>query len=132
MDIKPDRMISLGYGKYWRSDAIVGLLPIEEDRGPGRRTDVYTATLDHPVVASRSQRAILEDMALASGEAMQLEEVRETLGDLMDALDEIPDVLQRMLNNEANFDAVRWSAQLRGMLGSPGGGATDTQNDLFE
>ena len=38
MDIKPDRMVYLGYGKYWRSDAIVGLMPIEDERGPGRRT----------------------------------------------------------------------------------------------
>ena len=26
MEIKSDRMIHLGYGKYWRSDEIVGLL----------------------------------------------------------------------------------------------------------
>src|ERR1051326_6954219 len=29
MDIKRDRMVFLGYGKYWRSDAIIGLMPIE-------------------------------------------------------------------------------------------------------
>ena len=34
MEIKAGRMISLGYGKFWRSDAIVGLMPIEEERGP--------------------------------------------------------------------------------------------------
>ncbi len=28
MDIRRDRMVFLGYGKYWRSDAIVGLMPI--------------------------------------------------------------------------------------------------------
>ena len=38
MDIKTGRMVYLGYGKYWRSDEIVGLNPIEEGRGPGRRT----------------------------------------------------------------------------------------------
>ena len=48
MEIKAGRMISLGYGKFWRSDAIVGLMPIEEQRGPGQRTEVYTATLDGP------------------------------------------------------------------------------------
>jgi hypothetical protein len=46
-------MIFLGYGKYWRSDHIVGLLPIENGRGPGRRTEVYVATREEPVVASR-------------------------------------------------------------------------------
>ena len=33
MDVKRGRMVFLGYGKYWRSDAIVGLMPIEDDRG---------------------------------------------------------------------------------------------------
>ena len=80
MEIRPDRMISLGYGRYWRSDAIVGLMRIEDERGPGRRTEVYTATLDEPIVASRSETAILEDMAFASDELLQFQEVREVVG----------------------------------------------------
>jgi hypothetical protein len=79
MEIKPNRMVSLGYGKYWRSDAIVGLQPIEEDRGPGRRTEVYTATVDDPIVASRSEQAILHDMAIASDEHFRIQEAREML-----------------------------------------------------
>jgi hypothetical protein len=35
MNIEPGRMVPLGYGKYFRSDRIVGLEPIEEGRGPG-------------------------------------------------------------------------------------------------
>ena len=34
MDVKRGRMVFLGYGKYWRSDRILGLMPIEEGRGP--------------------------------------------------------------------------------------------------
>ena len=36
MDVKRGRMVFLGYGKYWRSDRILGLTPIEQGRGPGR------------------------------------------------------------------------------------------------
>ncbi len=50
MEIKTGRMVHLGYGKYWRSDSIVGLHPIEEGRGPGRRTEVYSATRNEPPV----------------------------------------------------------------------------------
>ena len=96
MDVKPDRMVHLGYGKYWRSDAIVGLMPIDQDRGPGRRTDVYTATLEQPITASRSQHAILQDMAIASDEAFQIQEVREMLSDIADDLSDVPDVLRRI------------------------------------
>lgn len=131
MEIKPDRMVSLGYGKYWRSDAIVGLMRIEDDRGPGRRTEVYTATVDQPVIASRSERAILQDMAVATDEALRIEEAQEVVNDLVDGLQEIPDVLKRMLASEAHFEVDRWLHRLRAL------GSTDEvlydpdQNDLF-
>ena len=62
MDIKSGRMVFLGYGKYWRSDRIVGLVPIGEDRGPGRRTDVFVEDRAQPIVASRTEDAILADL----------------------------------------------------------------------
>jgi hypothetical protein len=130
MDIKPDRMVHLGYGKYWRSDAIVGLMPIEDERGPGRRTEVYTATLSQPIIASRSEQAILEDMALASGEQFQIQEARAVLGDLVDALNDIPDVLRRLLANEARFDVEAWSRRLRETVKTPVLESAD-QNELF-
>lgn len=131
MDIKPDRMVYLGYGKYWRSDAIVGLMPIESDRGPGRRTEVYTATLDHPIVASRSEAAILQDMAIASDEAMRVQEVLEAAGDLLDALEDVPDVLRRLLANEARLDVDAWVRRLRELLRSAVAEPVE-QNDLFQ
>ncbi len=130
MDIKPDRMVSLGYGKYWRSDAIVGLMPIEEERGPGRRTEVYTVTLAEPLVASRSERAILRDMAVASDEIFQIQEAMEICADLLDALADVPDVLRRMLASEAQFDVDVWIKRLRRLLKSDS--APDLQNDLFD
>ncbi len=131
MEIKPDLMISLGYGKYWRSDAIVGLTPIEEDRGPGRRTEVYTATIEDPVIASRSEHAILRDMAVASDEHFQMQEARELLADMLDSLDDIPDVLGRMLAAEAHFDVTTWKDRLQALLRSEGTSASEDQSDLF-
>ena len=56
-------MVALGYGKYVRAADIVALIPIEDaERGEGRRTFVYVAGLPAPIVASRSERAILADM----------------------------------------------------------------------
>ncbi len=130
MDIKPDRMVYLGYGKYWRSDSIVGLMPIETERGPGRRTEVYTATLDRPIVASRSEAAILQDMAIATDEALRMQEVREIAGDLLDALEDVPDVLRRVLSTEARFDVETWTRRLRELLRTPVPEPVE-QNDLF-
>ncbi|MDH3497611.1 MAG: hypothetical protein OER21_12690 [Gemmatimonadota bacterium] len=131
MDIKPDRMVYLGYGKYWRSDAIVGLMPIEQDRGPGRRTEVYTATLEDPIVASRSEQAILRDMAVASDDQLQMREARELLGDLLDGLGDVPDVLRRMLGTEARFDVDLWTRRIKGAL-KPEPETDIPQNDLFD
>jgi hypothetical protein len=59
-------MVPLGYGRFVRADEIVAVLPIEDGRGPRRRTYVHVAGLAAPVVASRSQDAILADMKTAS------------------------------------------------------------------
>lgn len=131
MEIKPDRMVYLGYGKYWRSDAIVGLMPIEADRGPGRRTEVYTATLEQPIVASRTEQAILQDMALASEEQFRVQELREVLGDILDAFEGFPDVLDRMLATEARFDVPAWTRRLKTLLDTEAVRSTTEQNDLF-
>ena len=130
MEIKPDRMVSLGYGKYWRSDSIVGLTPIEENRGPGRRTEVHTATLDDPIVASRSERAILHDMAVVSDERFRVQEAREIITDLLDALDDIPDVLARVLSAEARFEVSDWRSRLQTFIRSESVESGE-QSDLF-
>ena len=131
MEIKPDRMISLGHGKYWRSDAIVGLTPIEEDRGPGRRTEVYTATVEDPVVASRSEQVILRDMSIGTDQQFQIQEALEMLADMLDSLEEISDVLDRMLVAEAQFDVANWRGRLQALLRADGPEVPDDQNDLF-
>jgi hypothetical protein len=64
------RMIPLGYGKFVRADRIYALVPIEgPERQDGRRTYVHVDGLTEPVVASRSERAILADVESALTEA---------------------------------------------------------------
>ncbi len=67
------RMIPLGYGKYVRADRVFALVPIEgSERQDGRRTYVHVEGLSEPVVASRSERAILSDVEAALAEAAGL------------------------------------------------------------
>ena len=57
-------MVFLGFGKYVRADRIYALEPITgDDRGNGRRTLVWVEGIPEPVVASRTQETILEEMA---------------------------------------------------------------------
>ena len=60
-------MIFLGFGKYARADKIYAHEPITgEDRGHGRRTLVWVDGITEPIVASRTEQTILDDMADAS------------------------------------------------------------------
>jgi hypothetical protein len=61
------RMIFLGFGKYARADRIYALEPITgAERGSGRRTLVWIEGIPEPVVASRTQETILEEMGDAA------------------------------------------------------------------
>lgn len=132
MDIRPGRMVYLGYGKYWRSDEIVGLHPIDEGRGPGRRTEVYTAGRTEALVASRSERSILQDMVQAPDEIFRMEEARTIVVDLLDAFVELSPLLRRVLTNEGHFEVEKWEERLRALLQPPGEDeASKQQPELF-
>jgi hypothetical protein len=69
MAIASPRMVFLGFGKWARADRIYALEPLEgDDRGHGRRTRVWVEGLPEPIVASRTERAILADMGHDGGE----------------------------------------------------------------
>lgn len=64
------RLISLGYGKFARADRIYALVPLEsKDRGDGARTYVHVDGLAEPIVASRSERAIRNEVEDALNDA---------------------------------------------------------------
>jgi hypothetical protein len=44
--IQSSVLVHLGFGKYVRSDHVVSLIPVEQERGPGRRTIVHLQGLD--------------------------------------------------------------------------------------
>ncbi len=57
------KMIFLGFGKYARSDRIYALEPLPPgERGHGARTRVWVEGIPEPIVASRTERAIIAAM----------------------------------------------------------------------
>ncbi len=123
MEIKQGRMVHLGYGKYWRSDEIVGLCPIEENRGPGRRTDL---------TVSRSEQSILSDMASLPDNEFEAEEARGLMSEFLEDLHDVKPVLRRMLENEVRVDLDMWERRIKALLLRGAGGKDDgDQEDLF-
>ena len=135
MEIRSGHMVHLGYGKYWRADGIRGLVPVEEDRGPGRRTRVFVEGRSEPIVASRTEEAILEDMRSEEGDDSGAVEAREAASDLLERLRGLSPVLRRMLRSEGGLDLERWIRRLESVTGDhgdPAGRTADeSQEDLF-
>ena len=76
-------MIPLGYGKFVRADRIFAVVPLDADeRGDGRRTYVHVEGLTEPLVASRSERAILADVDAAMAEASGIPRRRQGARDV--------------------------------------------------
>jgi hypothetical protein len=131
MDIKRDRMVFLGYGKYWRSDAIIGLMPIEEDRGPKRRTNVFVEGRADPIVASRTEQSILDDMGASEG-GFQVQALREAVTELLAAFHEFSPALRRTLQDEHHFDVEQWGQRIGDLLRTPATPVPIEQNELFD
>jgi len=63
-------MVALGYGRFVRADRVFALVPLPPaERGEGKRTYVHVDGVAEPLVASRSERAILADVEAALAEA---------------------------------------------------------------
>jgi hypothetical protein len=106
-----DRIVTLGFGKYVRADKIVALVPIEEDRGSGRRTLVYVDGLPDPLVAGRTEGTILRDMVGAeSGSA-------ELLRELQLQITQVRPLLKSSIRSEAGLDLDELSRRITDLTG---------------
>jgi hypothetical protein len=66
-------MVFLGFGKYARADKIYALEPLRGDeRGDGKRTRVWVEGVVEPIVASRTERSILQAMGSESAAGVAL------------------------------------------------------------
>jgi hypothetical protein len=102
--MQPGQLISLGYGRYVRSDDVTAVEPITEGRGPRRRALVWVRGLDAPLVASRSESAIIEDLVTPAEEAARIRQQRGVLQRVVSTVDEIPGSFRRRLREAAGVD----------------------------
>lgn len=107
----PDRIVSLGFGKYVRADRVVALSPIEEGRGSGRRTLVWVDGVDEPLVAGRTEATILRDMVGAESGAVEL------LGELRQQIDQVRPLLKSSIRSEAGLDLDSLSRRIDELTG---------------
>ncbi|CAN5670178.1 hypothetical protein BH24ACT20_BH24ACT20_06110 [soil metagenome] len=111
MKVVPDRIVSLGFGKFVRADKIVALMPIEEDRGSGRRTLVYVENLSEPLVAGRTEGIILRDMVGSESGTVEL------LRELQMQIGQVRPLLKSSIRSEAGLDLDQLSNRISDLTG---------------
>jgi hypothetical protein len=116
MHIEKDLMVPLGYGKYFRSDRLVALEPIEVGRGPGHRTSVYIEDFDEPLVASRSEIAILRDVSQTPREVTKSQEQYELLNDIRETISDIDPLLRSIIRDQGKWDLDRLEERIKDVL----------------
>jgi hypothetical protein len=116
MRIAKGHMVALGYGKYFRSDSIVGMEPIEEGRGPGKRTTVYVEHLPMPLIASRSEGAILRDLVEMPKEVTKTRELYEMLRDILETIQDINPLLRSIVRDQGHWDLDRLEERISEVL----------------
>jgi len=103
MEIRRNAIVPLGYGKYYRSDKVIGLEPIEKDRGPARRTFVFIEGRSEPVVASRTEAAILKDLVLSSQE-VEISMLKDFVERLAYDMEKVGPIMRRSIKEETGLD----------------------------
>ncbi len=113
MRVQSNLLVHLGYGKYVRSDQVTALLPIEEERGPGRRTFVHLAGQVDPVVASRAEDSLVADLVQEPREVTQARQQSEILRDLLSDLGTVNATVRRIMRDEGNLDLDKLERRIR-------------------
>lgn len=104
MRIQSAQLVALGYGTYVRSDEVVAVEPITEGRGPGRRSLVWVRGIPEPLVASRSEGSIVDDLITPVEEAARMRAQRTALTRLVGVLNAISPGVRRILSEETDTD----------------------------
>lgn len=116
MRIQSSVLVHLGYGKYVRSDQVTAVVPIEEDRGPGRRTLVNVQGQLDPLVASRAEDSIVRDLVQEPREIIQSRQQQEILRDLMLDLGGVNATVRRIARDEGGLDLERLERRIQEVL----------------
>lgn len=116
MRIHTGVLVGLGYGKYVRSDRVVAVVPIEEERGPGRRTFVYVEGVDQPIVASRAEDSIVRDLVREPQEVTRGRQQQEILRDILEDLGTVNETVRQIVRDRSRFDMELIERRIRDVL----------------
>jgi hypothetical protein len=116
MRIQTGVLVALGYGKYVRSDRVTAVVPIEEDRGPGRRTFVFVEDQKDPLVASRAEDSLIRDLVREPREVTRARQHEEILRDLVEDLATVNTTVRDIVRDRSSLDLSVIERRIRDAL----------------
>jgi hypothetical protein len=116
MRIQSGILVPLGYGKYVRSDQVTAVVPIEEERGAGRRTFVYVEDHVDPLVASRAEDSVVRDLLQEPREVTRVRQQQEILRDLLESLDSVNATVRDIVRDQSELDITLIERRVREAL----------------
>ena len=116
MRIQSGILVPLGYGKYVRSDQVTAVVPIEEERGAGRRTFVYVEGHVDPLVASRAEDSVVRDLLQEPREVTRVRQQQEILRDLLESLDSVNATVRDIVRDQSELDITLIERRVREAL----------------
>jgi hypothetical protein len=116
MRIQSGMLVPLGYGKYVRSDRVTAVVPIEEERGAGRRTFIYVQDQNDPLVASRAEDSVVRDLVQEPREITRARQQQEVLRDLLEALDSVNATVRDIVRDQSELDLDLTERRIRELM----------------
>jgi hypothetical protein len=116
MRIQSGVIVPLGYGKYVRSDRVTSVVPIEDERGPGRRTFVYVEEQKEPLVASRAEDSLVRDLVREPREVTRARQQQEILRDLLEDLGTVNITVRDIVRDRSSLDLNVTERRIRDAL----------------
>ncbi len=117
MRIQSGQLVALGYGKYVRSDEVIAIEPITEGRGPGRRSLVWVRGVPEPLVASRAEGSVVDDLVTPADEAARMKAQRSVLRRVATLLQAVSPGVRRLLAEETRIDVDEIVTDVNRVLG---------------
>ena len=89
---------------------------LKRGEAPGRRTRVNVENVVEPIIASRSDSAILRDMTQSPEEAARSTMQEQVLMDILDTTQEFDPTLKSIIHKQGNWDLNRLEERIREVL----------------
>jgi hypothetical protein len=92
------------------------VVPIEEDRGPGRRTFVFVEDQREPIVASRAEDSVIRDLVREPREVTRAVQQQEILRDLLEDLGTVNETVRQIVRDQSRLDLHLIERRIRSVL----------------